>query len=68
MQVATTHVHGTRHLTPARMKTVRSGNAHTPSKLVKWKREEKRMKKKFGFDSKQYRHFRTGRFQNVKVT
>lgn len=50
------------------MKTVRSGNAHTPSKLVKWKREEKRMKKKFGFDSKQYRHFRTGRFQNVKVT
>lgn len=49
--------HGTRHHTPDTMKTPRLGNAHKPSKFVKWSREAKRIKKKFGKTSIQYRHF-----------
>lgn len=61
-----THGYGTRHLTPLHM-TRKIGNAHRPSKLVKWMREEKRMRKKFGVESEQYKHFRTGRFASVVV-
>lgn len=48
---------GTRHHTPETMKTPRSGNAHRASKFVKWNREAKRIRQKFGKGSMQYRHF-----------
>jgi hypothetical protein len=43
------------------MKTLHTGNAHRPSKFVKWRREAKRMRKKFGERSQQYRHFLSAR-------
>lgn len=48
---------GTRHHTPETVKTPRSGNAARASKFVKWHREAKRIRDKFGQTSEQYRHF-----------
>lgn len=53
--------HGTRHLTPADVKTLHLGNPHTPSKQVKQRRELKRLKKKFGENSFQVQWFLRGR-------
>jgi hypothetical protein len=43
------------------MKTERSGNAHRPSKFVRFRREAKRLEKKFGKQSPQRMHFLSSR-------
>lgn len=47
--------------TPLHMKVRKVGNAHRSSKFVRFNREAKRLKKKFGQDSPQLKHFLSAR-------